>query len=118
MRKHDDLTMCTELGFHITEDPDDRGVKIVTLPVCTEHQWLRFWLKQTNAEIRGYSCCDRSFGESHVVAADQQVGTPQTPAFSTIARNSDFTEATLALFLLNPHPQSRILIYREEKRPI
>jgi hypothetical protein len=41
------------------------------------------------------------------VAADQQVGTPQTPAFSTIARNSDFTEATLALFLLNPHPQSR-----------
>jgi mono/diheme cytochrome c family protein len=41
----------------------------------------------------------------HVVAADQQVGTPQTPAFSTIARNSDFTEATLALFLLNPHSQ-------------
>jgi acetyltransferase len=28
------LTMCTELGFHITDDPDDRGVKIVTLPVC------------------------------------------------------------------------------------
>jgi GNAT superfamily N-acetyltransferase len=32
------LTMCTELGFHITDDPDDRGVKIVTLPECTEHQ--------------------------------------------------------------------------------
>jgi hypothetical protein len=25
------LTMCIELGFHITDDPDDRGVKIVTL---------------------------------------------------------------------------------------
>jgi hypothetical protein len=34
-----------------------------------------------------------------------KVGTAQTPAFSTITRNSDFTEATLALFLLNPHPQ-------------
>ena len=32
------LTMCTELGFHITDDPDERGVKIVTLPVCTDHQ--------------------------------------------------------------------------------
>ena len=32
------LTMCTELGFHVTDDPNDRGVKLVTLPVCTEHQ--------------------------------------------------------------------------------
>jgi mono/diheme cytochrome c family protein len=41
----------------------------------------------------------------HVVAADQQVGTTQSPAFSTIARKPDFTEAMLALFLLNPHPR-------------
>ena len=27
------LAMCTELGFHIADDPDDRGVKTVTLPV-------------------------------------------------------------------------------------
>ena len=32
------LTMCIELGFHITDDPDERGIKIATLPVCTEHQ--------------------------------------------------------------------------------
>jgi acetyltransferase len=30
------LTMCTELGFHLTEDSDDRGIKMATLPVCTE----------------------------------------------------------------------------------
>jgi len=32
------LTMCTELGFYITDDPDDRGVKMVTLAVCSENQ--------------------------------------------------------------------------------
>lgn len=31
------LAMCTELGFHITNDPDDPGVKTVTLPVQTPH---------------------------------------------------------------------------------
>jgi acetyltransferase len=30
------LAMCAELGFHIADDPDDPGVRIVTLPVCTE----------------------------------------------------------------------------------
>ena len=45
---------------------------------------------------------NRSCSTCHVVADDQQVGTTQTPAFSTIARKSDFTEATLALFLLKP----------------
>jgi RimJ/RimL family protein N-acetyltransferase len=28
------LAMCTELGFHIADDPDDPGVKTVTLPVA------------------------------------------------------------------------------------
>jgi acetyltransferase len=27
------LAMCTELGFHIADDPDEPGVKTVTLPV-------------------------------------------------------------------------------------
>lgn len=35
------LAMCAELGFHIADDPGDPGVKMVTLPVCTEHPILR-----------------------------------------------------------------------------
>ena len=27
------LTMCAELGFHVADDPGERGVKIVTLPL-------------------------------------------------------------------------------------
>ena len=27
------LQMCGELGFHIADDPDERGVKQVTLPL-------------------------------------------------------------------------------------
>jgi acetyltransferase len=27
------LMMCAELGFHITDDPGERGVKVVTLPL-------------------------------------------------------------------------------------
>jgi acetyltransferase len=28
------LQMCGELGFHATDDPDERGVKLVTLPLA------------------------------------------------------------------------------------
>jgi acetyltransferase len=28
------LTMCAELGFHVADDPDERGVKLVTLPLA------------------------------------------------------------------------------------
>jgi acetyltransferase len=31
------LAMCAELGFHITDDLDDPGVKTVKLPVRTAH---------------------------------------------------------------------------------
>ena len=31
------LAMCADLGFHIADDPDDPGVKTVTLPVRTAH---------------------------------------------------------------------------------
>jgi acetyltransferase len=27
------LTMCGELGFHTADDPNERGIKIVTLPL-------------------------------------------------------------------------------------
>ena len=27
------LTMCSELGFHIADDPNERGIKVVTLPL-------------------------------------------------------------------------------------
>jgi acetyltransferase len=35
------LAMCAELGFHIADDPDDPGVKTVTLPVRTAHLTVR-----------------------------------------------------------------------------
>ena len=35
------LGMCAELGFHIADDPDDPGVKTVTLPVRTAHLSLQ-----------------------------------------------------------------------------
>jgi acetyltransferase len=28
------LRMCEELGFHVTDDPLERGVKVVTLPLA------------------------------------------------------------------------------------
>ena len=34
------LAMCAELGFHIADDPDDPGVKTVTLPLRTAHRSL------------------------------------------------------------------------------
>ena len=27
------LQMCGELGFHVADDPEERGVKLVTLPL-------------------------------------------------------------------------------------
>jgi hypothetical protein len=31
------LAMCAELDFHVADNPDDPGVKTVTLPVRTAH---------------------------------------------------------------------------------
>ena len=28
------LQMCEELGFHVSDDPTERGVKVVTLPMA------------------------------------------------------------------------------------
>lgn len=41
----------------------------------------------------------------HVVAPDQKTASTQAPAFSTIAKKPGFDPATLALFLLAPHPK-------------
>jgi mono/diheme cytochrome c family protein len=54
---------------------------------------------------KGDTLAKRWCATCHVVAANQQVGTTQSPAFSTIARNPEFNESALAFFLLNPHPR-------------
>jgi len=40
----------------------------------------------------------------HVVAADQKNGSTQAPPFSEIAKKPGLTAASIALFLLRPHP--------------
>ena len=47
---------------------------------------------------KGETLAKRWCATCHVVAVDQQVGTTQSLAFSTIARNSYFNEATLGYF--------------------
>ena len=41
----------------------------------------------------------------HIVATDQQRGSTQAPAFSTIADRPNFDASKVALFLLDPHPK-------------
>ena len=41
----------------------------------------------------------------HVVATDQKSGNTQVAPFSAIAKMPDFNTATLALYLLLPHPK-------------
>ncbi len=40
----------------------------------------------------------------HVVAADQARGSTQAPPFSELAKKKGLTAASIALFLLRPHP--------------
>jgi mono/diheme cytochrome c family protein len=40
----------------------------------------------------------------HVVSADQKRGSTQAPPFSEIAKKPGLTAASIALFLLRPHP--------------
>jgi mono/diheme cytochrome c family protein len=40
----------------------------------------------------------------HVVSADQKNGSTQAPPFSEIAKKPGLTAASIALFLLRPHP--------------
>lgn len=73
---------------------------------------LSLFVAATLAEA--VSAADASKGETlakrwcatcHVVASDQQRGTAQSPPFSAIANKPGFNEATLAFFLLTPHPR-------------
>lgn len=54
---------------------------------------------------KGETLAKRWCATCHIVASDQQRGTTQAPAFSTIARKPGFNETTLAYFLLVPHPR-------------
>lgn len=54
---------------------------------------------------QGETLAKRWCAACHVVAADQQRGGTQAPAFSTIAARPGFDAARLALFLLLPHPK-------------
>jgi len=40
----------------------------------------------------------------HIVSADQKRGSTQAPPFSEIANKKGLTAASIALFLLRPHP--------------
>jgi mono/diheme cytochrome c family protein len=54
---------------------------------------------------KGETLAKRWCAACHLVAADQQRGSTQTPPFSAIANKPDFEETKLAYFLLAPHPQ-------------
>jgi mono/diheme cytochrome c family protein len=54
---------------------------------------------------KGETLAKRWCATCHVVASDQQRGTAQSPPFSAIAKKPGFNEATLAFFLLTPHPR-------------
>ncbi len=53
----------------------------------------------------GETLAKRWCADCHVVAADQTRGATQAPPFSAIAGRPGFDAATLALFLLLPHPK-------------
>lgn len=52
----------------------------------------------------GETLAKRWCATCHVVAADQQRGSTTAPAFSEIAKKPGLTAASIALFLLDPHP--------------
>ena len=54
---------------------------------------------------KGETLAKRWCATCHIVASNQQRGTAQSPPFSAIANKPDFNEATLAFFLLTPHPR-------------
>ena len=55
--------------------------------------------------LKGETLAKRWCATCHVVSSEQQRGTTQAPPFSTIAGKPNFSETTLAYFLLTPHPR-------------
>lgn len=54
--------------------------------------------------FEGEKIAKRWCASCHVVAKDQKRGNTQAPPFSEIARKPGLTAASIALFLLRPHP--------------
>ncbi|HMF24238.1 MAG TPA: c-type cytochrome [Pseudolabrys sp.] len=54
---------------------------------------------------KGETLARRWCASCHIVSSDQQRGTTQSPPFSAIANTPGFNQATLAFFLLAPHPR-------------
>jgi mono/diheme cytochrome c family protein len=54
---------------------------------------------------KGEILAKRWCASCHVISTDQQQGTAQAPPFSAIASKPDFSETTIAYFLLTPHPR-------------
>ena len=54
--------------------------------------------------FEGEKIAKRWCASCHVVSADQKRGNTQAPPFSEIARKPGLTAASIALFLLRPHP--------------
>ncbi len=54
--------------------------------------------------FEGGTLAKRWCASCHVVSADQKRGNTQAPPFSEIARKPGLTAASIALFLLRPHP--------------
>jgi mono/diheme cytochrome c family protein len=52
----------------------------------------------------GETLAKRWCATCHVVAADQQRGSTTAPSFSEISKKPGLTAASIALFLLRPHP--------------
>jgi mono/diheme cytochrome c family protein len=54
----------------------------------------------SNGEVLAKRWC----ASCHIVSADQKRGSTTAPPFSEIARQPHLTAASIALFLLRPHP--------------
>ena len=54
--------------------------------------------------FEGEKIAKRWCASCHVVSADQKKGNTQAPPFSEIADKPGLTSASIALFLLRPHP--------------
>jgi mono/diheme cytochrome c family protein len=58
------------------------------------------------ADVRkGELLAKRWCTDCHIVSLDQKQGTTQAPPFSAVASRADFSETTVAYFLLTPHPR-------------
>jgi mono/diheme cytochrome c family protein len=68
--------------------------------------WMAFAsVAEAASAVQGEVLAKRWCAACHVVAPDQQQGSTQAPAFSTLGAKPGFNAGALALFLLDPHPK-------------